>query len=483
MPIVLVNPPTVSDFEGLGNEHLSYFEIERQILGPDGVTSLPGEHLGLGLLTARLRQRGFEVEVVNGQANEDRSVAATWQRIVDQVGSATPELVGFSCPVQVLHEALWLAARCKETWPNVVVAFGHDFPSLNARQVLEKYAVVDVVVVGDGEDSVCELAGALIEGRPIDQIAGLTIRGEDGVISTGPRQLTSFDELPWPDRGDLPAVRAAGLAIGVYTARGCPYRCSYCTTGAVSALTGQSKQRLRSIEDVLDEISMLVTDHGVEHVTITDDLFLTKHPASQQRAVEFATGLLSRGLDITFMVDCRIDSIQRDTFDVLRRAGLTRIFVGIETPSDRQLKFYNKRYKGGHDPFGFIRDQLAVVDELGIQILPGILTYHPTVTMDELATTWELIQICKSPNAGQYLKEIEAYPGTPLYRAYAEAGYLTADWPDTKWSFADPAVAAHHAEMLRTAQRTDFDLATLRTTFRKLLNEAERESTRENRAS
>ncbi len=83
-----------------------------------------------------------------------------------------------------------------------------------------------------------------------------------------------------------------GFAASVFTSRGCPYRCTFCGTGAVSAMLGRTSYRVKSVE-VVEEIGYLVSDFGIELVSITDDLFVSKHPGSQQRAVEFASGMLS----------------------------------------------------------------------------------------------------------------------------------------------------------------------------------------------
>ncbi|OOK73457.1 putative methyltransferase/methylase [Mycobacterium kansasii] len=108
----------------------------------------------------------------------------------------------------------------------------------------------------------------------------------------------------------------------------------------------------KSVDSVVDEITYLVSDFDINFVSITDDLFVSKHPGSQQRAVEFASAILRRGIDVNFMVDIRLDSVvDLDVFRHLHQAGLRRVFVGIETGSYEQLRAYRKQIiNRGQDP-------------------------------------------------------------------------------------------------------------------------------------
>src|SRR4051812_30701987 len=85
-------------------------------------------------------------------------------------------------------------------------------------------------------------------------------------------------------------------------------------------------------------------DHEVEHVTIVDGLFLTRAPSSHERAAKFAELLLGRQLDMTWMIDARVGSIEPKLFALLHKAGLRKIFVGVETPNMEQLERYNKPF-------------------------------------------------------------------------------------------------------------------------------------------
>ncbi|WP_233428385.1 B12-binding domain-containing radical SAM protein, partial [Mycobacterium ostraviense] len=215
------------------------------------------------------------------------------------------------------------------------IALGNVIATLNYERILDEYDCFDFVVVGDGEVAFTELALAVVNGAGVDNIAGLARRDGRGGVLCSPSGLVDLDELAWPARAELPTVLGDGFAASVFTSRGCPYRCTFCGTGAVSAMLGRTSYRVKSVEAVVEEIDYLVSDFGIGFVSITDDLFVSKHPGSQQRAVEFASTMRSRGIDVDFMIDIRLDSVvDLEVFRHLYRAGFA---AGVCRVGDRFL--------------------------------------------------------------------------------------------------------------------------------------------------
>ncbi len=103
-----------------------------------------------------------------------------------------------------------------------------------------EYDCFDFVVVGDGEVAFTELALAVVNGAGVEDVPGLARRDESGRIVCSPSGLVDLDELAWPAREELPRVLGDGFAASVFTSRGCPYRCTFCGTGAVSAMLGRA---------------------------------------------------------------------------------------------------------------------------------------------------------------------------------------------------------------------------------------------------
>lgn len=295
-------------------------------------------------IKAYAKTQGIAVTSVNGLVAGHGSVQETWLAMQSAAAlSGTPRLVGFSC-IDTFPEVLWLAQRARQAWDGVRIVIGNAMATLNYERILRQHDCFDYVVVGDGEVAFTKLALALANDAAVDDVPGLARRSEQGQILRTPSSLVDLDELPRPARDELPTVLADGFAASVFSTRGCPYRCTFCGTGAMSAMLGKDSYRAKSVDAVVDEIDYLVSDYDVNFLSITDDLFISKHPGSQQRAADFANAVLRRGISVNFMVDIRLDSVvDLDLFKHLHRAGLRRVFIGVETGSYEQLRAYRKQ--------------------------------------------------------------------------------------------------------------------------------------------
>ena len=433
MRTLLVNPPSLATAsrDRVGR---SFIDGVQRNLSKSQYRTLPIEHLGLMSIAASMRWAGFDVSVINGLVQGHSSLAETWSAMVSATANhAEPGLVGFS-NIDTFDEVHELAVRARRRWTGATIVLGNTAASLNWERILENYPVFDHVVVGDGEMAMTSVAHALANGSDTSHVPGVASRWANGSMGLPPPAPPPLDSLPWPARDEARAVTAAGFALAVNTTRGCPYRCTFCGTGALSKAMGPKGYRARDVIDVVDEIEFLITDYGVEFVSITDDLFFAKHPAMQERAAQFATELLRRRLHIAFMVDIRLDSV--DDLHLLRHlraAGLCRVFMGLETGSYEQLLAYGKRHLRPEDD---AQRKLAAIQDLGIEIIPGTIMFHPGITPAELRATVELIDTTGYQSPGKLLDRIVPYPGTPLHRQYSEEGVLVQDWPVGRWRFA-----------------------------------------------
>ena len=436
MTVILVNPPSVSGPPGAEE---SFVTGQKRRLTPRQYYSLPIEHLGLMSIAASARSKGIQVEVINGMVAGHSSIEQTWQAILAaarHVGA--PRLIGFT-NIDTFGEVQSLIQRCRQHWDDTKIVLGHNFATLNYKRLLQDESDIDYVVLGEGEVSFALLAEAVLNNRPVASVPGLAWRSGDGAVDSTPPVAVAMDDLPRPARDELPAVLREGFAAAVFTTRGCLYRCTFCGTGATSDLLGRDRYRLRSIEGVVDEIEYLIKDFGIDFVSISDDLFLAKHARMQERARLFADEILRRKLDISFMFDARVDSItDLGLLAHLKRAGLRRVFVGLETGSYEQLVAYRKRHIG-HD--GDPAVPINALKDLGIEVIPGTIMFHPAVRPTELRQTVRLLKATGYRTPYKLFDRITAYAGTPLHQEYAAKGFLTNDWPIGEWDFANPHAA------------------------------------------
>ncbi|WP_041300139.1 B12-binding domain-containing radical SAM protein [Mycobacterium marinum] len=418
---------------------------EQKLGDPWVYSTMPMEHLGMMSIKAYAKTQGIEIATVNGLVAGHSSVQETWSAIENAVRcSGKPRLVGFSC-IDTLPEVLWLAQRVRETWDDVQIALGNAIATLNYERILRQHDCFDFVIVGDAEVGFTKLANAVANGAALDDVPGLARRDDRGQIICSPSRLIDLDELPRPARDELPSVLADGFSAAVFSTRGCPYRCTFCGTGAMSAMLGRNSYRAKSVDAVVDEIAYLKSDFDIGFLCITDDLFISKHPSSQQRAAEFADAMINSGVDVKFMMDIRLDSVvDLELFKHLHKAGLRRVFVGLETGSYDQLRAYRKQIiNRGQDA----ADTINALQQVGVDVIPGTIMFHPTVQPDELRETARLLRATKFISTYKFMGKITPYPGTPLYQEYSDLGYLREEWPLGEWDFVDPEAARVYADV------------------------------------
>ncbi|MGB8225270.1 MAG: radical SAM protein [Sedimentisphaerales bacterium] len=214
----------------------------------------------------------------------------------------------------------------------ITIAGGQHFVEDNISEALS--SGVDYVVIGEAEETITELLGAIENGRDTDEVKGIAYLKNGEIVFTEKReQLMDFDKLPLPD---FSLVRYANIKIyPVERIRGCGMDCEFCTV--------KGKPRYAEPERLLEHISLLVETRNAGKFFIVDDLF------GQQRdeTIRFCNLLASyqkrigRRLDIT--VQIRLDKA-RDTelLSAMRQAGVQTVAIGFESPIDIELKAMNK---------------------------------------------------------------------------------------------------------------------------------------------
>ena len=283
------------------------------------------EPLGLEYVAASLQDRGHQTAIVDLRFGH---------RLSRWIRKTRPRLVGISCMHALEYDRVLETARqVRRATPEAfVVVGGHAAAAFPGP--LER-GEIDAVCVDDGEEALPALAGALESGRPLRDVPALRLRTADGWISTPPfSERTSLDRIPIPARSLVERDRTRYHCLLfrpvwlVETARGCPFRCSFCS---VWQLYDRSF-RERSIGAVVDDFASVG-----ENVFIADDLFWN-HP---ERSLALAEALKKRGVKKRWLlVQTRTDLVCRrpDLLEAWRPLAKDfDIFYGLEAASDEGL--------------------------------------------------------------------------------------------------------------------------------------------------
>ncbi|MBK8556970.1 MAG: B12-binding domain-containing radical SAM protein [Lewinellaceae bacterium] len=316
--------------------------------------------------------------------------------------------------------------RSQEALKNTLLVVGGPDVSYNIQNYLE--AGADVVVIGEGEQSMLDLALAYEGHRnwleQFGHIPGIAFLQPDQTVhQTGPREkIRDIDTLPFPKRDaiDLSLYLQAWKkvhgksAVSISTQRGCPYTCRWCST----AVYGQSYRR-RSPENVVDEIEQLQRDYDFDLVWFVDDVFTVSHKWVEN----FAAELKKRKVTVQFECITRADRLNEEVLRTLSEMGCFRIWVGAESGSQRIIDAMDRRVDVGQ-----VREMIRAARRTGIQAGTFIMLGYPGETEADIR------------EAGRHLKEsgpdlftiTVAYPikGTGLYEEVAATTTMDLPWQE-----------------------------------------------------
>ena len=286
--------------------------------------------LGLAYIADALRHRGHAAEILD-------LACMAWDedRVRRRLRRGRYAFVGLSVTLFNFVEASSFARIVKLVCPEtLVVVGGPGTASFPPALVFERIPDFDVLVLGEGERTMVELADEAGRGQPLGGLAGTAVHTERGVVEIGPdRPFLNLDELPIVDRDRFSTRRYSmhppfgihGAVSLVETARGCGRGCSFC--GMPSTL------RERSVCKVLDELTRLSLRSGAREVHFVDPTFVQ----GRERILELCEGIRARGIDIKWSCKTRVDTVDPEVLDAMALAGCYMISYGLESGSDEIL--------------------------------------------------------------------------------------------------------------------------------------------------
>lgn len=335
-----------------------------------------------------------------------------------------PKLLGLyvnlMTKLNVLEAIRWARQHPDPDIRSMTIALGGPDVTHNLKDYLANGA--DLLVIGEGEQTMLELALAVQTGAPWAGIPGTACLDAHGNLVKGPprEKMRDLDELPFPNRSKidlnlyLEAWKGAHgqSALSISTQRGCPYTCRWCST----AVYGQSYRR-RSPAHVVDEIQALQRDYDFDLIWFVDDVFTVSH-----RWLEgFRDELRARGISIAFECITRADRLNGEALATLKEAGCFRVWIGAESGSQRILDAMDRRVQAAQ-----VRDMIQKARALGIETGTFIMLGYPGETEADIRTT-----VSHLIEADPHLFTITlAYPikGTGLYEEVQDTAFSELPW-------------------------------------------------------
>lgn len=392
------------------------------------------EGLGIAYLTAVLRKEGHEVTLLDAHLR-----GLEMKETVAEILSEKFDILGLTATDAHREVVLEIIKAVREARPDAIICAGGYLPSLAYDRMLKAAPGLDFIVRGEGESVAVDVFGRIGSGKDWRDAPGVAYRDGDNIVANpAPALIGDLDSLPFPARDALKnssfQVRSAGIVGG----RGCYHRCSFCCLRVMNEINGSKVPRFRSPENVVAEIERVAGDLGIRIFRFVDDDFIGPGRKSREHALAIAQGIKDLNLGIKFRIECRADEVDEDILIPLKEAGLTHIYLGVESGVQRALDTFNKRLTVEQN-----KKAIKLVRSLGINLRCGFIMFDPYTTTEEIL---ENIAFTKQTGmdkdaAGSpfaLITALKIYHDVPLMEKLRKDGLLIDNGLDLSYRFKNP---------------------------------------------
>jgi anaerobic magnesium-protoporphyrin IX monomethyl ester cyclase len=413
---------------------------------PGGRIALVGfedqDNLGLRYLSSALRAAGHQTRIVK--------LGAGIAPVAMQIRAFRPDVVGFSLIFQYLLPAFAeLIGSLRRHGLAAHFTIGGHYPSFEPSTTLEAIPELDSVVRFEGEDTLVELTAAVMAGCDWRQVAGIAFRLDGETRTSAPRiGRPDLDGLPWPDRDDIAYERQHLPTASVLGGRGCPWVCSFCSIITFYEGNGTKGRRRRDPIQLVDEVEHLHKRRGVKVILWQDDDFLAGGQAGVRWAHAIANECVRRGLHrhLRWKISCRSDEIRAGVLEPLVAAGLTHVYMGVESGDPEQLVRLNKRLT----PDVHLR-AADILRTLGLSFDFGFMLLEPWSTFATVRSNLDFLRRFVGDGAAVvcFCRTLP-YAGTPIADRLAAEGRLHHADLEADYRFEDPRLDTFYEWLLGT---------------------------------
>lgn len=318
-----------------------------------------------------------------------------------------------------LQDALSATRMVKGDLPDLPIVWGGWHPSLFPKDTLAQEPSIDICVNGQGEVTFLELVNALRDKTDLARIHGISYRADGQVKQTPPRTLQDQDTLA-PINYDLidPEVYFAAKGqrqLDYISSTGCFFRCTFCADPFVF------KRRWTAIspERVVEEITAFHARHAITDVNFQDETFFTY----RNRCVAIAEGLVERKLPIRWAATMRADQGSRLSdadFELLKRSGLRRLLIGVESGSQEMMDWLKKDIKVEQ-----VMECAERCKRLGIHAIFPFIVGFPGESDASVQASLEFIKTLRAKSSAFQTPVFyfKPYPGTQITAEAEKDGY------------------------------------------------------------
>jgi radical SAM superfamily enzyme YgiQ (UPF0313 family) len=344
------------------------------------------------------------------------------EQILKDLAVQKPDAVGVTFTSAQYLSTLRVCQSVKEKHPHLPIIAGGPHVTPLPQETLENKCF-DLGVIGEGELTFSEALEAFNQGDDLAHVPGLVFRRDDSVVLTAPQEkISDLDQLPYPAWDLLPSLTdpyrvsvmnsKSPKSTGIFTSRGCPGRCIFCDTSVFGR-----KTRFFSAQYVLGMLRELYQVYGINDFVVYDDSFC----ADRQRVIDICQGILDQGWKMSWVCCTRLNHVDRELLQQMKKAGCWQMEYGIESAETRVLKLMRKGIN-----INRAQEIIKMTHDLGIRVRGNFIIGNLGETKQSLEKTIQFIMSSDLDYVQQNF--LTPYPGSEIFRVAGEHGQFDSDY-------------------------------------------------------
>lgn len=400
----------------------------------EGLEMASKESIGVCYLAAVLRGHGFQVDILDADLLKLSPLEA-----VNNICTGQYDLIGLSSLEGTIESTEAMVEGLRKQGVTAHIVLGGYFPTLATEESLQRLNGVDTIIRGEGEHTLLRLARYLSEGKDWHDLESLAYLRNGEVIINENARAFAIDEVPFPARDLLPEVLRRGGVCGVVGSRGCFGACSFCCVHSLNKACDLPHWRGRAVESIIEEVQLLVDEWGVNSISFYDSNFIGPGKAGIARTYEIAEEMTRKVPGVRFAISARPDQVEEDLFRFLKEAGMSEVFIGIESMSQASLNLYEKRTTVEQN-----RKAVEILERLEINYRPGFILYEPFITLDQIQENIDFLRVLLDSrfcNKFHFFKGLRVYRGSPLESTLQRSGVLKRNGWHNAYQWQDSSVS------------------------------------------
>lgn len=360
-------------------------------------------------------------------AANSRINATELELLRETVAKINPQVIGITVNTPLRSQAKLVTKFLRQHFETPVIWGGYD-PTVNPEACLGH---CDYACIGEGDQAILDIAACIDEGKSFDHVGNLSyLRNGETVANKKVPLENTLDDLPWRDNdpegkwfiedsrieeNHKELNDRESIIYNTMSARGCPYKCSYCCEATLKDIyTGEKFLRRRSPENVVAELVQVKKRFGVKVIHFDDEIF-----AMDLKWLEVFAIYYKVKVNLPFVAYIYPTRNIEAILSVMKRAGLFYCCLGLESGSERMNKgVFDRVYN---------REQFLktgeVLKKLDIKFYTDVITYSPYEEEEDLRRTLDVLidlnERCNNAGYDMNVNKLFVLPGTILAKKMA----------------------------------------------------------------